>query len=79
MMNASFFIYLFASCVAIAIVALLLLIFKVQTEKAPWKMLLMLFVILTFLLGLLYFVERFYTNDFETKGGWSHGSGKAYA
>ena len=72
MMNASFFIYLFASCVAIAIVALLLLIFKVQTEKSSWKMLLMLFVILTFLLGLLYFVERFYTNDFETKGGWSH-------
>lgn len=69
-MNASFFIYLFASCIGIAIVALLLLIFRVQAEKAVWKNLLMVFVIITFLLCLLYFMERFYTGNFEAKAGW---------
>lgn len=70
MSNASFFIYLFASCIGVAIVALLMLIFRVQSEKAVWKNLLMVFVIITFLLCLLYFGERYYTGNYEIKGGW---------
>ena len=73
MMNASFFIYLFASCIGVAIAALLLLIFRVQSDRAAWKAPLMLFVVVTFLLCLLYFGERFYTGNYETKGGWSVG------
>ncbi|MBQ9014934.1 MAG: helix-turn-helix transcriptional regulator [Firmicutes bacterium] len=72
-MNASFFIYLFDSCIGVAIVALLLLIFRVQADRAAWKVPLMLFVVITFLLCLLYFGERFYTDNYETKGGWSLG------
>lgn len=71
MTNASFFIYLFASCIGVAIAAILLLVFRVQTERAPWKNLLMIFVAVTFLFCLLLFVERFYTDNFATRGGWS--------
>ena len=71
MENAAFFIYLFASCIGVVCVALLLLLFKVRQVKAPWKNFLLLFVIITFLICLLYFMERFYTGNFETEGGWS--------
>ena len=71
MTNAAFFVYLSASCVGVAIVALLLLIFRVQSDRRQSKNMLMAFVIVTFLVGLLYFVERFYTGDFEVRGGWS--------
>ena len=73
MMNASFFIYLFASCIGAAIAALLLLTFRVQSDRAAWKLPLILFVVITFLLCLLYFGERFYTDNYETKGGWPLG------
>ncbi len=67
----SFFIYLFACGTAMAAVALLILVLRMRSGKFQWKDPLTGFVIITFLIGGLYFCERYYSDSFANQGGWS--------